>query len=119
MLRRIFSPFGFVWLAFIASSGAAADSMDARCDIFPKGEDHTNVVISCVFSQRQGYITITRSDGVVHDLSPEGDIPGNYRDADGKAVYRQSSLGKDGQIFRFTDESIYVYWDTAGLPATQ
>ena len=28
----------------------------------------------------------------------------------------QSGLGKAGLIFRFADESVYVYWDTAGLP---
>lgn len=40
------------------------------------------------------------------------------RDMDDKYVYRQSGLGKDGLIFRFTDESIYFYWDTAGLPGS-
>jgi len=76
------------------------------------------VAIPCVFSQRQGAITIDRSDGVTHDLSPKGDLPGNYSDQHGHAVYRQSGLGKVGQIFRFPDESVFVYWDTAGLPGT-
>jgi len=44
-----------------------------------------------------------------------GDNPGNYRDQQGKAVYRQSGLGSAGQIFRFEDESVYVYWDTSAL----
>jgi len=90
---------------------APADSTKARCDIYPVGEDHTDVVIPCTFSQRQGYITIYRSDGVTHDLSPEGDAPGNFRDQQGNRVYRQSGLGDQGLIFRFPEESVFVYWN--------
>lgn len=97
------------------SSTLTADSDDARCDIYPKGEDHTDVMIPCVFSQRQGYITITRSDGVTHDLAPFGDKPGNFRDERNRTVFRVKGLGDQGQIFRFPDESVYVYWSTAGL----
>ena len=95
--------------------GMAADSAEARCDIYPKGEDHISAMIPCTFGQRQGNVTITRSDGVTHDLVAVGDDPGNYRDQHGKAVYRQSGLGSAGQIFRFEDESVYVYWDTSAL----
>ncbi len=48
---------GLAWVG-----GAAADSTQARCDIYPLGEDHTDVMIPCTFSQRQGYITINRDD---------------------------------------------------------
>jgi len=106
------------WAASLISPGAVADWTDARCDIYPGGEDNASASIPCVFSQRQGYITIDRSDGFSHDLSPKGDVPGNFRDANGKDVYRQSGLGKAGLIFRFADESVYVYWDTAGLPGS-
>ena len=57
----------------------------------------------------------TREDGVTHDLSPTGDIPGNYRDQDGRDVHRQSGLGDQGLIFRLPDQSVYVYWDTSAL----
>lgn len=103
-------------MAFLlAWNSGQADSADARCDIYPAGEDHTDVMLPCVFSQRQGYISITRSDGVRHELEPVGDSPGNFRDQDGRPVYRQSGLGDQGLIFRFEDESIYVYWSTAAL----
>ena len=106
-------------LAFTFFSSAAwADWTDARCDIYPKGEDRASAVVPCVFSQRQGYINIDRSDGVSYDLSPKGDRPGNYTDKNGQDVYRKSGLGKDGLIFQFPTESVYVYWDTAGLPGT-
>lgn len=107
-------------LLALAASGAwaipcAADWTEARCDIYPKGSDRLEKMIPCTFGQRQGAVTITRSDGVTHDLSPVGDAPGNYRDQDGRPVYRQSGLGSEGLIFRFPDISVFVYWDTSAL----
>ena len=109
--------FLFTLAAFVAvwSATSMADSTDARCDIYARGADHTDKMIPCTFSQRQGYITITRGDGVTHDLAPIGDLPGNFRDQDDRPVYRQSGLGDQGLIFRFPDASIYVYWNTAAL----
>ncbi len=104
-----------VALALLPCTGALADSADAACAIYARGEDHTDVLIPCTFSQRQGYVTIRRSDGRVHDLSPAGDNPGNFTDQDGQPVYRQSDLGDQGLIFRLPAESIYVYWNTAML----
>jgi len=94
-----------------------ADSVEARCDIYPRGEDHTSVSIPCGFSQRQGFVTIDRSDGVYHDLKPAGSEPGNFSDQDGRPVYRQSGLGEHGLVFRFPDESVFVYWDASSLTA--
>ena len=93
----------------------AADWADARCDIYPAGEDRAVKSIPCVFGQRQGAVTITRSDGVSHDLVPFGDTPGNYRDSTGRQVYRNAGLGDRGLIFRFEDESIYIYWNSSAL----
>jgi len=94
---------------------ATADSTEARCDIYPAGSDQAARMVACTFSQRQGYVTIARDDGVTHDLSPVGDAPGGYRDQEGRPVYRQSGLGDQGLIFRFPDESVYVYWSIAAL----
>ena len=104
-----------VALAVFWSVPAPADWTDAACEIYPKGEDHTDVLIPCTFSQRQGYVTITRDDGVTHDLSPVGDTPGNFTDQNGRAVHRQSGLGEQGLIFRFPEESVYVFWNTKML----
>lgn len=93
----------------------SADWTDAACEIYAKGSDHTDVLIPCTFGQRQGYITITRSDDVTHELSPVDDSPGNFVDQDGHSVYRQSGLGDQGLIFRFPEESVYVYWNTSML----
>lgn len=94
---------------------AGADSTDARCDVYPAGADQADQVIACTFSQRQGHVTIRRSDGVTHDLSPVGEAPGNFADQRGRRVYRRSGLGDQGLIFRFPDESVFVYWRTDAL----
>lgn len=104
-----------VVLAIGMTGAVLADSTPARCDIYPAGEDEVSHMIPCMFAQRQGYVTITRNDGVTHDLSPVGDAPGNFRDQEGHTVYRQSGLGDQGLIFRFPEESVYVYWNTAAL----
>jgi hypothetical protein len=101
--------------AAAATAPAVADSTKARCDVYPAGSDHADKMIPCTFGQRQGYVTITREDGVTHELEPVGDTPGNFNDQRGRRVYRQSGLGDQGLIFRFLDESVYVYWSTAGL----
>jgi hypothetical protein len=102
-------------VAVVWANSSAADSTEARCDIYPKGEDHVSKMIPCTFGQRQGNVTITREDGVTHDLSPVGDAPGNFVDQRGNPAYRQGGLGDQGLIFRFEDESVYVYWNTAAL----
>ena len=103
-----------ILIAALATS-ALADSTDARCDVYPAGSDHTDKVIRCIFSQRQGYVSIAREDGVRHDLSPVDELPGNFTDQHGQTVSRQGDLGDQGLIFRFPDESVYVYWNTAAL----
>ena len=92
-----------------------ADSTEARCDVYPAGSDHTDKVLRCTISQSQGYVTIGREDGVGHDLSPVGDTPGVFADQHGQGVYRDGNLGDQGLIFRFPDESVYVYWNPAAL----
>ena len=94
---------------------AGADSVDARCDIYPKGEDHASASIACTFSQYQGNIYIDRSDGVSHALRPTGEAIGNFVDQSGNAVYRQSGLGSAGLIFRMPRESVFVYWNASSL----
>lgn len=102
-------------LALACSGNVAADTTDARCDIYPRGEDRASAMIACRFSQRQGFVTIARSDGVSHDLSPEDDEPGRFRDQRGRQVLREDALGAEGLIFRFPDESVYLYWNTSAL----
>ncbi|MCW8330259.1 hypothetical protein MD588_15730 [Photobacterium sp. SDRW27] len=106
---------GIIALGLGIALQALADSADARCDIYPKGANEPSARYFCVFSQRQGYITIDRADGVYYDFMPTGDRPGNYKDSHGHPVYRQSGLGNEGLIFKLKEESVYVYWDTSEL----
>lgn len=104
-----------VALATLWSAPALADSTEARCDIYPAGSDKVEKSIGCIFSQRQGFVSITLSGDIRHELTPTGDAVGNFKDQKGRTVYRQSGLGDQGLIFRFPDESIFVYWSTAEL----
>ena len=102
-------------VVFTWANSSFADWTEARCDIYPEGEDHISKMIPCTFAQRQGNVTITREDGVTHELSVAGDAPGNFVDQHGNPAYRQRGLGDQGLIFRLSDESVYVYWNTAAL----
>lgn len=110
--QRLFSLAALLFGTTLAATAAVADTVQARCDVYPLGEDHTSNSAPCSFSQRQGYITITRADGKRHELAPDTDTTGNFRDQDGQPVYRESGLGSAGLIFRFPAESVYVYWAT-------
>ncbi|WP_457666838.1 hypothetical protein [Thiolapillus sp.] len=114
MKKRVLQA-GLLCTAFVLHQEVGADWTDARCDIYPKGQDQASAVLPCVFSQTQGHIVIQRSDGVTYDLLPQDDDPNHYRNAGGKDIYREL-MGEEGMIFRFPDESVFVYWNTAGLP---
>ncbi|MCG9892997.1 MAG: hypothetical protein MH252_18230 [Thermosynechococcaceae cyanobacterium MS004] len=92
---------------------AKADTVQARCDVFPKGDDRAKSSGLCTFSQRQGNVGIQLKDGTRYDLTPVGNKPNTYRDQKGRSALRESGLGDRGQIYRLTSESIFVYWDAA------
>ena len=99
--------------SFGITAPVKADTVEARCDVYPKGEDKATSSGLCTFSQRQGAVGIQLENGQRYDLRPVGNRTGNYLDQNGEAAYRQSGLGRRGQIYRLSDQSIYVYWDTA------
>jgi len=104
-------------LLFAALRPVAADTVDARCDVYPKGEDRATSTGPCQFSQRQGFVSIQWQDGKRYDLRPDAEVAGNYTDQHGKQAYRQSGLGEEGLIFRTAHESVYVYWDASTVQA--
>jgi len=108
----------FAATALMLFSGAShADTVDARCDIYPKGSDKATKVVACTFSQRQGHVAIDRADGVRHELQPHG-AAGNYIDEQARPAIRSKGLGKSGQIYRMAHETVFVYWDTSGVPGS-
>ena len=87
-----------------------ADSASAQCEIELDAPEAQIQRLPCTFSQRQGYVSIVVGDTDAYTLSPVGDAPGNYLDAESKPVYRQAGLGSAGLIFRFSDRVIRVMW---------
>lgn len=112
-MSRFLLQWGAATIASLLATGSLADTVLARCDIYPRGEDKVSQVVPCYFSQRQGYVGITLKEGRDYRLAPTGSEPGNYLDAEGRPAYRQAGLGPAGLIFRLDDVSIYVYWDAA------
>lgn len=118
MMNKPVNSFLMISLAAIATLGTTvavqADTVDARCDIYPAGEDRATSSGLCMFSQRQGVVGIQLPNGRRYDLRPVGNQPASYVDQNGRAVRRDNQgLGDRGIIFRLPTESIFVYWDTA------
>lgn len=103
-----------LFLLAAAPAAALADTVAARCEIHPRGASKPSAVLACSFSQRQGFVSIERADGVRHELSPQ-EQAGHYLDALGRPAYRQRGLGSKGQIYSMANEAVHVYWDASGL----
>ncbi|MCP9927707.1 hypothetical protein [Cyanobium sp. CH-040] len=96
----------------LAGVSALADTVKARCDVFPKGEDRATSSGLCTFSQRQGFVSIQLKNGQRVELAPDGNKPNAYLDADGKPATRQLEDNGNIHIYRLAKQSIFVYWDT-------
>ncbi|MFQ6539740.1 MULTISPECIES: hypothetical protein [Aphanothece] len=105
-------------MAFLSAGGllsgvpALADTVKARCDVFPKGEDKATSSGLCTFSQRQGFVSIQLNNGQRIELTPQADQPNAYLDANGKPAMRELADNGNIHIYRLAKESIFVYWDT-------
>lgn len=118
MMNKRVNFFLMISLTTIATLGTAvsvkADTVNARCDIYPAGQDRAISSGLCTYSQRQGVVGIQLPNGRRYDLQPVGNQPNRYVDQDGKPVTRDNEgLGDRGVIFRLSNESVYVYWDPA------
>ncbi len=113
--RRMLIAAGLLVAFGMPTAAASADSIDAACVIYPAGSDQATTTIPCRFYQAQGHVVITRSDGIEHDLAPDESTPGKFTDQYGEPVFRQSGLDDQGLIFRLSNESVYVYWNTQML----
>lgn len=97
----------------LATASVGADSASARCDIYPAGDDHPAASVGCRFYQAQGHVVITREDGPQYDLMPVEGRYAQFTDDRGRPVTREHGLGDAGLIFRFPEESVFVYWAPA------
>lgn len=99
----------------VDTPSARADALRSECGFSDSPNDRPEQTSSCLFSQRQGYISIRIDGGTELELAPAGDKAGNYRDQDNNPVYRQRGLGDQGQLFKLPDTYLFVLWDRGQL----
>lgn len=95
------------------ASPVLADTVDARCDVFPAGEDRATSSGLCTFSQRQGFVSIRLKNGKTIELKPNASTANAFFDAQGEPAKREILDGQRGHVYRLATESIFVFWDTA------
>lgn len=109
---------GLLLCGLLATSATYADSAPSLCELLPKGQPLPTALRACVFSQRQGVISVQLAGGGRHDFSPQ-DPPGAFTDAQGRAVQRSAGPGRRGQQFRLADGStLRVLWGSGPLKTT-
>jgi len=87
-----------------------ADTTEAGCEVFPAGSKNASFSGTCMFSQRQGFVTITlMPSGKRYDFRPDGDRANAYKDEKGEKLTR--TLSDKGQVYKTKKETIKIYWD--------
>jgi hypothetical protein len=99
--------------ALMVATPVLADSVDARCDVYPAGDDRATSSGLCTFSQRQGFVSIELKGGQRIELKPNEATPNAYFDAAGEPAKREILEANRGQVYRLATQSIFVYWDPA------
>ncbi len=87
--------------------------MQARCDVFPAGDDKSTSSGLCTFSQRQGFVTIQLKDGQTVELKPNESTPDAFFDGRGEPARREMLETNRGEVYRLEKQSIFVFWDPA------
>ena len=102
-------------LAACLAQPVRADFAQARCEVVPQGARRATLQAPCVFSQRQGFVSIDLGVQGRHELTPaEKDGSARYRDGSGRPARASYELGRRGLTFRLADRTIRVYWDEKG-----
>jgi hypothetical protein len=110
---QIFAASLLSFAALAVTSPAVADTVDARCDVFPAGDDKATSSGLCTFSQRQGFVSIQLKSGKRIELKPNENTPNAYFDERGEPAKREILEANRGQVYRLEKQSIFVFWDTA------
>ncbi|WP_411876137.1 hypothetical protein [Vulcanococcus limneticus] len=90
-----------------------ADTVDARCDLFPAGKDRAPSSGLCTFSQRQGYVTIRLKNGQTIERKPNESTSNAFFDSQGEPARREILDAKRGHVYRLATQSIVGFWDPA------
>jgi len=121
-MQTLFDSLKKILPATIASgfiiAAAYADSMRSECGFSPSPHERPATTSPCVFSQRQGFISVSIDDGAEFEFSPVGERPGNYLDQQDNAIYRVRGLGSAGQLFKLPESYLYVFWKPSRLDCT-
>jgi len=97
----------------VVVSPVMADTVDARCDVFPAGDDKATSSGLCTFSQRQGFVSIQLKNGQRIELKPNESTPNAFFDERGEPAKREMLEANRGQVYRLEKQSIFVFWDAA------
>ena len=99
--------------AVAVGSPSLADSVDARCDVVPAGDDKATSSGLCTFSQRQGFVGIQLKNGTRIELRPNEATPNAFFDSQGEPAKREILEAYRGHVYRLATQSIFVFWDPA------
>lgn len=92
-----------------------SDQAKADCEMRDHGDKKQNQSGPCEFSQRQGYIDITLSNGTTYSLSPGGQ-PNTFTDQDGKSVKR-TEAGGNMHKYKWNHRSLTVRFNGSSAAA--
>ena len=96
---------------------AAADSMQASCEVRKDGEQKKGQSGPCTFSQRQGYIDLDLRNGNTFSLSPAGQA-NHFKDQKGNKVVR-TGAGGNSQEFKWEGgKRVLVHFSTNSSAST-
>lgn len=94
---------------------ALADSTDATCEFYSHGDKKKDRSGPCTFSQRQGFVDITLSNGKTFNLSPK-DKPDHFKDQEDHKVVRKKASGNE-QVYKWDQKKIVVTFHQAAAAA--
>ena len=103
----------FAAVAIAVASPSLADTVDARCDVVPAGDDKAISSGPCTFSQRQGFVGIQLKNGTRIELRPNEATPNAFFDSQGEPAKREILEANRGHVYRLATQSIFVFWDPA------
>ena len=109
MKRNLMSLAGVALASLGIVFSARADIIEARCNVYPKGENQAGFEDFCTVSHRQGNITITLTNST-YELTPSATEANTYIDQYGRLATREE-IGLLGFLYRLADAYIHVRFD--------
>lgn len=96
--------------AALSTMSVSADTAEAMCKVYQRGDAKHGKSGPCDFAQRQGYVRIDLRNGESWDLSPTNRA-NEFRDQEGRKVTR--SFEGDEQVYKWPHATIFVAFPTS------